>query len=82
MRGRRPGVSYAALEAEERGARGIAFRAVADAAAGRIAEIAVRTPSIMNIEACTHFMLRGVLSAADITSTFISSDPCVACTER
>ncbi len=49
---------------------------------GRIADIAIRTPSIMNIEACAHYMIRGVLSAADITSTFISSDPCVACTER
>jgi energy-converting hydrogenase A subunit O len=49
---------------------------------GRIVDIAVRTPSIMNIEACAHYMIRGSLSAADVTSTFISSDPCIACTER
>jgi energy-converting hydrogenase A subunit O len=49
---------------------------------GRILDITVRTPSIMNIEACAHYMIRGALSAADITSTFISSDPCIACCER
>jgi energy-converting hydrogenase A subunit O len=49
---------------------------------GRVVDIAVRTPSIMNIEACAHYMIRGSLSAADVTSTFISSDPCIACTER
>lgn len=49
---------------------------------GRILDITIRTPSIMNIEACAHYMLNGVSSAADVTSTFISSDPCIACTER
>jgi len=49
---------------------------------GRVVDIAVRTPSIMNIEACAHYMLKGVESAADVTSTFISSDPCIACCER
>ncbi|KUG21089.1 energy conserving hydrogenase eha large subunit [hydrocarbon metagenome] len=49
---------------------------------GRIIDITVRTPSIMNIEACTHHMINDVTSVADVTSTFISSDPCVACTER
>ncbi|KQC03390.1 MAG: hypothetical protein APR53_05515 [Methanoculleus sp. SDB] len=49
---------------------------------GRIVDISVQTPSIMNIEACAHYMLTGVTSAADVTSTFISADPCVACTER
>lgn len=49
---------------------------------GRVEEIAIQTPSIMNIDACAHYMLKGALSIADVTSTFISSDPCVACTER
>ncbi|WP_421908798.1 nickel-dependent hydrogenase large subunit [Methanolacinia petrolearia] len=49
---------------------------------GRIIEIAIMTPSIMNIEACGHYMLKGIDSAADITATFISSDPCIACNER
>ncbi|MBN1432180.1 MAG: nickel-dependent hydrogenase large subunit [Methanomicrobiaceae archaeon] len=49
---------------------------------GRILDIAIMTPSIMNIEACGHYMLKGIDSAADITSTFISSDPCIACNER
>lgn len=49
---------------------------------GRVAEIAIQTPSIMNIEACAHHMLKNVDSAADVTSTFISSDPCIACNER
>jgi energy-converting hydrogenase A subunit O len=49
---------------------------------GRILDITIRTPSIMNIESCAHYMLEGVSSAADVTSTFISADPCIACTER
>jgi len=50
--------------------------------AGRVLEISIQTPSIMNIEACCHYMLKGVSSLADVTSTFVSSDPCIACTER
>ncbi len=49
---------------------------------GRIVEIQIQTPSIMNIEACCHEMIIGSDSIADVTSTFISADPCVACTER
>jgi energy-converting hydrogenase A subunit O len=49
---------------------------------GRIIEIQIQTPSIMNIEACCHEMIIGVDSIADVTSTFVSSDPCIACTER
>ncbi|MDO8841845.1 nickel-dependent hydrogenase large subunit [Methanocalculus sp.] len=49
---------------------------------GRILEIAIQTPSIMNIQVCAHAMLKNAQSAADITAIFISSDPCIACTER
>jgi len=49
---------------------------------GRIQEISIQTPSIMNIEACARYMIPGVTSIADVTSTYISSDPCIACTER
>lgn len=49
---------------------------------GRVTDIAIRTPSIMNIEACSHSMIKDVTSIADVTSTFISCDPCVACNER
>jgi len=49
---------------------------------GRVLDIAIRTPSIMNIEACAHAMIADAASIADVTSTFISSDPCVACNER
>ncbi|MDD1707320.1 MAG: nickel-dependent hydrogenase large subunit [Methanoregulaceae archaeon] len=51
-------------------------------AAGRVLDISIQTPSIMNIEACCHYMLTGVASLADVSSTFVSSDPCIACTER
>jgi energy-converting hydrogenase A subunit O len=50
--------------------------------AGRVLEISIQTPSIMNIEACCHYMLKGVASLADVSSTFVSADPCIACTER
>ena len=49
---------------------------------GRVVDIAIRTPSIMNIEACVHAMIPDATSIADVTATFISSDPCVACNER
>jgi energy-converting hydrogenase A subunit O len=49
---------------------------------GRIVEIQIQTPSIMNIEACCHEMIIGSDSIADVTATFISADPCIACTER
>jgi energy-converting hydrogenase A subunit O len=50
--------------------------------AGRILDISIQTPSIMNIEACCHYMLKGAASIADVPSTFVSADPCIACTER
>jgi len=50
--------------------------------AGRVLDISIQTPSIMNIEACCHTMLVGVASLADVSSTFVSADPCIACTER
>ena len=49
---------------------------------GRIVEIQIQTPSIMNIEACCHEMIIGADSIADVTSAFVSADPCIACTER
>ncbi len=49
---------------------------------GRIQEIFIQTPSIMNIEACVHYMIPCCASIADVSATYISSDPCVACTER
>lgn len=49
---------------------------------GRIVEIQIQTPSIMNIEACCHEMIIGSDSIADVTATFVSADPCIACTER
>jgi energy-converting hydrogenase A subunit O len=49
---------------------------------GRVLDIAIRTPSVMNIEACAHAMITDATSIADVTSTFISSDPCIACNER
>jgi Ni,Fe-hydrogenase III large subunit len=49
---------------------------------GRIVEIQIQTPSIMNIEAACHEMIIGADSIADVTSVFVSSDPCIACTER
>ncbi|MCX6681768.1 MAG: nickel-dependent hydrogenase large subunit [Methanoregula sp.] len=49
---------------------------------GRVVEIQIQTPSIMNIEACCHSMIIGADSIADVTATFVSADPCIACTER
>jgi len=47
-----------------------------------IKNISIRTPSIMNIDACARYMLKDVATVADAVSTYASVDPCVACTER
>lgn len=47
-----------------------------------IKNISIRTPSIMNIDACAKYMLNDVATVADALSTYASSDPCIACTER
>ena len=49
---------------------------------GRIKEVYIQTPSIMNIEVCAHHMVVGVTSIADVMATYISADPCISCTER
>ena len=47
-----------------------------------IKNISIRTPSIMNIDACAKYMLKDVATIADAITTYASVDPCVACTER
>ncbi|MEN6293513.1 MAG: hypothetical protein ABFD07_16055, partial [Methanobacterium sp.] len=47
-----------------------------------IKNISIRTPSIMNIDACARYMLKDVATVADAVATYASVDPCVACTER
>ncbi|QUH22540.1 nickel-dependent hydrogenase large subunit [Methanobacterium alkalithermotolerans] len=47
-----------------------------------IKEISIRTPSIMNIDACAKYMLKDVATVADAVATYATSDPCIACTER
>ncbi|MDV0441786.1 nickel-dependent hydrogenase large subunit [Methanorbis furvi] len=51
-------------------------------AEGQVISVAIQTPSIMNVEVGTHAMMKNLASAADVTSTFISADPCIACAER
>ncbi len=50
--------------------------------AGQVVFVSIQTPSIPNIEVATHAMMKNLTSAADVTSTFISADPCIACAER
>jgi energy-converting hydrogenase A subunit O len=47
-----------------------------------IQNISIRTPSIMNIDACAKYMLQDVATVADAVATYASVDPCIACTER
>ncbi|UTB32622.1 MAG: nickel-dependent hydrogenase large subunit [Methanobacterium sp. ERen5] len=47
-----------------------------------IKNISIRTPSIMNIDACAKYMLNDVATVADAVATYASSDPCIACAER
>jgi energy-converting hydrogenase A subunit O len=47
-----------------------------------IKNISIRTPSIMNIDACAKYMFKDVATVADAIATYASVDPCIACTER
>jgi energy-converting hydrogenase A subunit O len=47
-----------------------------------IKNASIRTPSIMNIDACAKYMLKDVATVADAITTYASVDPCIACTER
>ena len=47
-----------------------------------IKNISIRTPSIMNIDACARYMFKDVATVADAVATYASVDPCIACTER
>lgn len=47
-----------------------------------IKDISIRTPSIMNIDACAKYMFNDVATVADAIATYASVDPCIACTER
>ncbi|MBR5450079.1 MAG: hypothetical protein IKV78_02080, partial [Methanocorpusculum sp.] len=49
---------------------------------GEVISVAIQTPSIMNVEVASHIMMKDLASAADVTSVFISADPCIACAER
>ncbi|MEA4957247.1 Formate hydrogenlyase subunit 5 [bioreactor metagenome] len=47
-----------------------------------IKHISIRTPSIMNIDACAKYMLKDVATVSDAVATYASADPCIACAER
>ncbi|GAB4315985.1 MAG: nickel-dependent hydrogenase large subunit [Methanobacteriaceae archaeon] len=47
-----------------------------------IRNASIRTPSIMNIDACAKYMLKDVATVADAVATYASVDPCIACAER
>ncbi len=47
-----------------------------------INNVSIRTPSIMNIDACAKYMLKDVATVPDALATYASVDPCIACTER
>lgn len=49
---------------------------------GEVVKVSIMTPSIPNIEVASHALMKNLSSAADVTSVFISADPCIACAER
>ncbi len=50
--------------------------------AGKIEDITIRTPTIMNLETCARHIIVGSPTIADAVAIFESIDPCIACTER
>ncbi|MBC7119783.1 MAG: hypothetical protein H5T36_04990, partial [Methanobacteriaceae archaeon] len=49
---------------------------------GIIRDITIRTPTIMNLEACVKHMFNDSPTIADAVAIYQSIDPCIACTER
>lgn len=49
---------------------------------GKIDDITIRTPSIMNVQACVDYMLGGTPTIPDAVATYESVDPCIGCLER
>ncbi len=47
-----------------------------------IRNVSIRTPSIMNIDACAKYMMNDVATVSDAIATYASVDPCIACAER
>lgn len=47
-----------------------------------INEATIRTPSVMNIDACAKYMLKDIPTIPDAIATYASVDPCIACAER
>lgn len=49
---------------------------------GIIKDITIRTPTIMNLDACVKHMFKDSPTIADAVAIYQSVDPCIACTER
>ncbi|KXB06707.1 hypothetical protein AKJ51_03130, partial [candidate division MSBL1 archaeon SCGC-AAA382A20] len=49
---------------------------------GNIEDATIRTPSIMNVQACVDHMMGGAPTIADAVAIYESVDPCIACLER
>ncbi len=49
---------------------------------GIIRNITIRTPTIMNLEACVKHMFKDSPTIADAIAIYQTIDPCIACTER
>ncbi len=49
---------------------------------GIIKDITIRTPTIMNLDACVKHMFKDSPTVADAIAIYQTIDPCVACTER
>ncbi len=54
----------------------------ATAAHGIIKDITIRTPTVMNLEACVKYMFQDSPTIADAMAIYQTIDPCIACTER
>ncbi|MGZ7069951.1 MAG: hydrogenase large subunit [Methanobacterium sp.] len=49
---------------------------------GIIKDITIRTPTIMNLDACVKHMFKDSPTIADAVAIYQTIDPCIACTER
>ncbi|KXB04655.1 hypothetical protein AKJ50_02155 [candidate division MSBL1 archaeon SCGC-AAA382A13] len=49
---------------------------------GKIKDATIRTPSVLNVQACVDYMMGGAPTIADAVAIYESVDPCIACLER
>lgn len=49
---------------------------------GKIDDVTIQPPSILNVQACVDYMMEGAPTVPDAVAIYESTDPCIGCLER